>query len=50
MQKNAYGAQPSVTIAIPKSEEELGVRLFDRNQKRITLIAEGKIFLKNSRK
>jgi DNA-binding transcriptional LysR family regulator len=38
-------AQPSVTIAIKKLEEELGVMLFDRTQKQITLTTEGRIFL-----
>lgn len=38
-------AQPSITVAIKKLEEELGVQLFDRNQKKITLTSEGKIFL-----
>lgn len=39
-------AQPSVSIAIQKLEEELGVRLFDRSQRQIILTAEGKIFSK----
>jgi DNA-binding transcriptional LysR family regulator len=37
-------AQPSVSIAIQKLEEELGVRLFDRSQRQIQLTAEGLIF------
>lgn len=37
-------AQPSVSIAIQKLEEDLGVRLFDRSQRQIILTAEGKIF------
>lgn len=37
-------AQPSVTNAIGKLEDELGIRLFDRNQKKVALTAEGRIF------
>jgi DNA-binding transcriptional LysR family regulator len=38
-------AQPSVSIAIQKLEEELGVQLFRRTQRQITLTSEGLIFL-----
>lgn len=38
-------AQPAISIAIQKLEEELGVVLFERSQKKFTLTAEGKIFL-----
>jgi DNA-binding transcriptional LysR family regulator len=41
-------AQPSVTVAIRKLEEELGVLLFDRSQKRITLTAEGAAFARHA--
>lgn len=37
-------SQPSVSIAIQKLEEELGVQLLDRSQRQITLTDEGKIF------
>ncbi|HMM22293.1 MAG TPA: LysR family transcriptional regulator [Selenomonadales bacterium] len=37
-------AQPSVTVAIHRLEEELGVTLFDRSQKQISLTAEGRAF------
>ena len=37
-------AQPSVTTSIQKLESELGLTLFDRSQKKITLTAEGEIF------
>ena len=38
-------AQPSVTIAMQKLENELGVKLFDRSRRRITFTMEGQIFL-----
>ncbi|MBP2637230.1 MAG: cynR 5 [Firmicutes bacterium] len=38
-------AQPSVSIAIQKLEEELGVQLFQRTQRQISLTSEGHIFL-----
>ncbi|MDU2064006.1 MAG: LysR family transcriptional regulator [Sporomusaceae bacterium] len=38
-------AQPSVSVAIQKLEEELGVQLLDRGQRQIDLTVEGKIFL-----
>jgi DNA-binding transcriptional LysR family regulator len=39
-------AQPSVTIAIQKMEEELGVQLIDRSQRQIALTTEGRIFMR----
>lgn len=38
-------AQPSITQAIRKLEQELGVQLFDRSKKRTLLTVEGKAFL-----
>lgn len=43
--EQAYVAQPAVSIAIQKLEQELGVSLFDRSQKQFALTPEGKIFL-----
>jgi DNA-binding transcriptional LysR family regulator len=43
-----YVSQPSITVAIQKLEEELGVQLFDRSQKQITLTPEGQVFLKRT--
>ncbi|WP_371372815.1 LysR family transcriptional regulator [Sporomusa aerivorans] len=37
-------AQPSITSSIQKLEEELGVTLFDRSQKKVTLTTEGAAF------
>lgn len=37
-------AQPSVTVAIKKLEEELGVQLLDRTFRQIVLTAEGQVF------
>lgn len=39
-----YISQPSVTAAIKKLEDELGLILFDRSKKQATLTNEGKIF------
>ena len=39
-------SQPNITVAIKKLEAELGIQLFDRRQKRLTLTPEGKVFLK----
>lgn len=38
-------SQSTVTVAIQKLEEELGVVLFDRKQKQISLTPEGQVFL-----
>ncbi len=38
-------SQPSVTVAVRKLEEELGVQLLDRSRKRIALTPEGQVFL-----
>lgn len=38
-------AQPAISVAIQKLEEELGVQLFVRGQKQFTLTAEGRVFL-----
>jgi DNA-binding transcriptional LysR family regulator len=43
-----YVSQPSVTVAIQKLEEELGVTLLDRNQKQISLTLEGRICLQRT--
>lgn len=42
-QKN-FVPQPSISKTIGKLEQELGVKLFDRNGKKITLNADGKYF------
>ena len=41
-------AQPAVSIAIKKLEEEVGARLFDRSEKKVTLTVEGEILLKHA--
>jgi DNA-binding transcriptional LysR family regulator len=38
-------SQPNITVAIQKLETELGVQLYDRNQKQLTLTPEGRMFL-----
>ncbi len=39
-------SQPNITVAIKKLEAELGVQLFDRSQKQLTLTPEGVVFLR----
>lgn len=39
-------SQPNITVAIKKLEAELGVQLFDRSQKQLSLTPEGRVFLK----
>jgi DNA-binding transcriptional LysR family regulator len=41
-------SQPSVTVAVQKLEEELGVPLLDRSQKQIALTPEGQVCLKRT--
>lgn len=38
-------SQPTITVALQKLENEVGVSLFDRSQKQFTLTTEGKLFL-----
>lgn len=40
-----YVSQSTVTLAIQKLEEELGLQLFDRSQKQFLLTTEGHVFL-----
>jgi DNA-binding transcriptional LysR family regulator len=40
-----FVTQPTITTAIRSLEDELGIKLFDRSQKRIVLTAEGEVFL-----
>jgi DNA-binding transcriptional LysR family regulator len=39
-------SQPNITVAIKKLEAELGIKLFDRSQKQLSLTPEGSVFLK----
>ena len=39
-----YISQPSVTTAIRRLEDELGIILFERNKKQAVLTPEGEIF------
>lgn len=41
-------AQPSITIAIKKLEDSLGVILLERKQKNINLTKEGEVFYKRA--
>ena len=43
-----YVSQPSVTTAIKKLEDELGLILFDRNKKQAILTSEGEIFYQHA--
>lgn len=38
-------SQPNITVAIKKLEAELGILLFDRSQKQLSLTPEGAVFL-----
>ena len=38
-------SQPNITVSIKKLEAELGIQLFDRSQKQLTLTPEGAVFL-----
>jgi len=40
-----FVTQPTITTAIRSLEDELGIKLFDRSQKRICLTVEGEVFL-----
>ena len=42
-----YVSQPAVTNAVRSLEEELGIQLLDRSQRKVTLTAEGKIFYRH---
>lgn len=44
--EQAHIAQPAMSIAIQKLEEELGAQLLDRSQKKIKVTSAGNIFLK----
>lgn len=41
-------AQPAISVAIQKLEEEVGVQFFERSHKQFTLTAEGRIFLERA--
>ena len=42
-----YVSQPAVTNAVRSLEEELGIQLFDRSQRKVALTTEGKIFYRH---
>jgi DNA-binding transcriptional LysR family regulator len=45
-----YVAQPAVSEQVRKLEDELGVRLFDRTQRRVALTAAGAVLLEEARR
>ena len=42
-------AQPALSIAVKKFEEQLGIVLFDRNERRVSLTPEGEVLLRHAR-
>ncbi len=46
--ENLYMAQPNLSRSIKELESSLGIAIFDRTTKGMTLTAEGEIFLKNA--
>ncbi|WP_036830295.1 LysR family transcriptional regulator, partial [Photobacterium sanctipauli] len=42
-------AQPALSIAIKKFEEQLGITLFDRNDRRVVLTPEGEVLLHHAK-
>lgn len=46
--EQSHIAQPAMSISIQKLEEELGVRLFDRGQRKLLLTDAGHIFLQRA--
>lgn len=44
-----YVSQPAVTNAVRSLEEELGIQLLDRSQRKVTLTTEGQIFYRHIR-
>src|SRR5258705_10857258 len=45
-----YVAQPAVSEQVRKLEEELGVRLFDRTQRKVSLTVAGSALLEEARR
>lgn len=45
-----YVSQPTISVAIQKLENEIGVRLLERDNKGITITEEGEVFLKYAEK
>lgn len=48
--ENMFVSQPSITNGIHHLEEEVGVQLFDRTQKKVKLTVEGQVFLQRVEK
>lgn len=46
--EQCHVAQPAISIAIRNPGEELGVQLFDRGHKKISLTATGQVFLRRA--
>lgn len=42
-------AQPSLSVAVQKLEDELGITLLNRQERKITLTAEGRVFFERAR-
>ena len=48
--RELYISQPSLSQLISKAEEELGIRIFDRNTNPVTLIYAGKRYIEEEKR
>ena len=46
--KRLYVSQPALSLTIRKLEDELGLQIFDRTTKPVSLTAEGKVYMETA--